>query len=50
VLGRDHPRTKNSARVTAGVLDALGRGDEAAALRKRFAIAGEGGKTKEPRG
>jgi tetratricopeptide (TPR) repeat protein len=50
VLGRDHPLTKNSARHTANALDALGRGGEAAALRERYGIASEGGKTKEPRG
>ena len=39
VLGKDHPWTKDSARVTADALDALGRGGEAAALRRRYGIA-----------
>ena len=38
VLGADHPWTKGSALVTAGALDALGRGDEAAAVRARYGI------------
>src|SRR5207302_6737095 len=37
-LGSGHARTKQSARVTADALDALGRGDEAAALRARYGI------------
>jgi tetratricopeptide (TPR) repeat protein len=36
--GRNHPWTKDSARVTADALDALGRTDEAAALRERYEI------------
>jgi hypothetical protein len=32
-LGRDHAWTKDSARVTADALDALGRTEEAKALR-----------------
>jgi hypothetical protein len=35
--GRNHPWTKDSARVTA---DALGRAEEATALRERYGIAG----------
>jgi tetratricopeptide (TPR) repeat protein len=38
VLGRDHPRTKFSARVTADALDAPGRTDEAKALREKYGI------------
>jgi hypothetical protein len=34
-LGRSHAWTKASARVTAGALDALGRTEEAKALRER---------------
>jgi hypothetical protein len=37
-LQTDHPWTLNSARVTAEALDALGRSDEAAALRERYGI------------
>ena len=37
-LGEDHPWTKNSAGITADALAALGRADEAAALRARFGI------------
>jgi hypothetical protein len=37
-LGRDHPWTKGSARVTADALDALGRTEEAATLRERYGI------------
>jgi tetratricopeptide (TPR) repeat protein len=40
VLGRDHSWTKNSARVTADALDALGRTEEAKALRERYGVAG----------
>ena len=40
VLGQDHPWTKVSATITADALDALGRADEAAALRARYGIAG----------
>jgi tetratricopeptide (TPR) repeat protein len=36
--GSDHPWTKDSARVTADALDALGRTDEAAALRARYGV------------
>jgi tetratricopeptide (TPR) repeat protein len=38
VNGPNHPSTKDSARVTADALDALGRGDEAKALRARYAV------------
>jgi len=34
--GPNHPWTKNSARVTADALEALGRAEEAAALRARY--------------
>jgi hypothetical protein len=39
VLGRDHPRTKASARAAAATLDALCRGTEAKALRERYGVA-----------
>ena len=39
--GPSHKWTKNSATVTADALDALGRADEAAALRVRFGLAGK---------
>jgi len=38
VLGRDHKWTKDSARVTADALDALGRTEEAKALRERYGV------------
>jgi hypothetical protein len=38
VLGPGNPNTKNVAKCTASVLDALGRADEAAALRARFGL------------
>jgi tetratricopeptide (TPR) repeat protein len=38
--GPNHPWTKDSARVTADALDALGRTEEAAALRERYGITG----------
>jgi hypothetical protein len=41
VLGVDHPSTKNSARTTADALDALGRADDAAALRVRYGLGGD---------
>jgi hypothetical protein len=34
----NHPWTKDSARVTAEALAALGRADEAAALRARYGL------------
>jgi tetratricopeptide (TPR) repeat protein len=37
-LGRDHAWTKDSARVTAGALDALGRAEEAQAMRERYGV------------
>jgi uncharacterized protein HemY len=49
VLGREHPSTKSAGRVTADALDALGRSEEAAALRKRYGIE-EGGKRKRSTG
>jgi tetratricopeptide (TPR) repeat protein len=38
VLGPNHARTKDSARVTADALDALGRTEEAKALRERYGV------------
>ena len=38
LLGRHHAWTKESARVTADALDALGRTDEAKALRERYGL------------
>ncbi|MGD1037186.1 MAG: FxSxx-COOH system tetratricopeptide repeat protein [Roseiarcus sp.] len=38
--GAAHPWTQDSARVTADALDALGRADEAAAVRARYGVAG----------
>jgi hypothetical protein len=35
---RDHSWTKDSARVTADALDALGRTEEAKALRERYGV------------
>ena len=40
VLGRDHAWTKDSARVTADALDALGRAEEATVLRERYGLTG----------
>jgi hypothetical protein len=37
-LGAAHPWTKGSARVKARALDALGRADEATALRARYGL------------
>ena len=37
-LGPEHAWTKDSARVTADALDALGRTDEATALRERYGL------------
>ena len=37
-LGRDHAWTKDSARVTADALDALGRAEEAKTLRERYGV------------
>ena len=37
-LGPNNPWTKDSARVNAAALDALGRGEDAAALRVRYAL------------
>jgi hypothetical protein len=39
-IGVNHPWTKDSARVTAEALDALGRAEEAKALRERYGLAG----------
>jgi tetratricopeptide (TPR) repeat protein len=39
-LGPDHVWTKDSARVTADALDALGRAEEAKALRERYGVQG----------
>jgi hypothetical protein len=38
--GLNHPWTKDSARVTADALDALGRTEEAKALRERYGLTG----------
>jgi tetratricopeptide (TPR) repeat protein len=38
-LGPEHAWTKDSARVTADALDALGRTEEAKALRERYGLA-----------
>src|SRR5262249_22436136 len=38
VLGRNHALTKDSARVTADALYALGRAEEAKALRERYGV------------
>jgi hypothetical protein len=38
----NHPSTKDSARVTADALAALGRADEAAALRARYGLSDDG--------
>jgi hypothetical protein len=38
--GPNHPWTRDSARVTADAIDALGRADEAAAVRARYGIGG----------
>ncbi len=38
INGPNHPWTKDSARITADALDALGRADEATALRTRYGI------------
>ena len=38
LLGRDHAWTKDSARVTADALDALGRTEEAKALRENYGV------------
>jgi tetratricopeptide (TPR) repeat protein len=39
--GPNHPWTKNSARVTADALEALGRAEQAAALRARHGLPGD---------
>jgi tetratricopeptide (TPR) repeat protein len=39
ILGPDHAWTKDSARVTADALDALGRAEEAKTLRERYGLA-----------
>jgi hypothetical protein len=38
VIGLKHSQTTQSARVTADALDALGRAEEAKALRERFGL------------
>ena len=38
LLGRHHAWTKESARVTADALDALGRAEEAKVLRERYGL------------
>ena len=42
-LGPDHGWTKDSARVTADTLDALGRTEEAVAMRARYGLAAASG-------
>jgi hypothetical protein len=39
-LGLDHRWTKDSAHTTANALDALGRAEEARALRAKYGIGG----------
>jgi tetratricopeptide (TPR) repeat protein len=41
VLGRDHAWTKDSARITANALDALGRTEEVSALREKYGLTPE---------
>ena len=41
-LGDNHSWTKDSARITADALAALGRADEAAEVRARYRIEHEG--------
>jgi tetratricopeptide (TPR) repeat protein len=43
VLSPDHPSTKDSARVTATALAALGRGEEATAMRRKYQIEDRAG-------
>jgi len=38
ILGRDHAWTKDSARVTADTFDALGRTEEAKAVREKYGV------------
>jgi hypothetical protein len=38
-LGTDHPWTRDSAKTTAQALDLIGRTDDAAKLRKQYALA-----------
>ena len=40
ILGRDHAWTKDTARITAAALEALGRAEEAKALRERYGLTG----------
>jgi hypothetical protein len=40
--GLNHAWTKDSARVTADALDALGRAEEAKALREQYGLAEQG--------
>jgi hypothetical protein len=40
-LGPNNPWTKDSARANAEALDALGRGEDAAALRAHYALGPE---------
>jgi hypothetical protein len=39
VLGASHPWTKASAEVVARALDALGRADEAVAVRAKYGLS-----------
>ena len=41
LLGQDHPWTKATARVAADALAAIGRADEAVALRGRYGVEHE---------
>ena len=41
-LGPDHAQTKDSARVTADALDAVGRTEEAKALRQTYGVTSSG--------
>jgi hypothetical protein len=49
-LGPEHAWTKDSARVTADALVALGHADEATALRERYGLVHDGGWSRHPRG
>lgn len=42
VLGPEHPSTKNSIHFTANALNALGRAQEAEALRAKYEIKSKG--------
>ena len=38
MFGQNHPWTKDSARVTADALEALGRAEDGKALRERYGL------------